>query len=73
MAFSLRINEEESTLIKSYAALHGISVSELFRQAVMDKIENEYDLNAFDKAMEEYRKDDTTYSLDEVKKELGLA
>ena len=45
MAISLRINEEESTPIKSYAALREISVSELFRQAVMEKIENEYDLH----------------------------
>ena len=33
---------------------------------------DEYDLKAYEKAMEEYKKNPVTYSLDEVKKELGL-
>ena len=72
MAISLRLNEEDTILIKNYAALHNISLSDLFRQAVMEKIEDEYDLAAYNKAMEEYKKDSKTYSLDEVEKELGL-
>ena len=72
MAISLRLSNEESILVKSYAALHGLSVSDLFRQAVMEKIEDEYDLNAFDKAMASFKQDGTTYTLDEVEKELGL-
>ena len=72
MAISLRLTDEDTLLIKNYAALHNISISDLFRQAVMEKIENEYDLAAYNKAMEEYQKDSTTYTLDEVEKELGL-
>ena len=72
MAISLRLSNEESILVKSYAALHGLSVSDLFRQAVMEKIEDEYDLNAFEKAMASFKQDGTTYTLDEVEKELGL-
>jgi len=72
MAISLRLSDEETLLIKNYAALHNISLSDLFRQAVMEKIEDEYDLSSFNKAMEEYQKDQTTYTLDEVEKELGL-
>ncbi len=72
MAISLRLTEEDTVLIKNYAALHNISLSDLFRQAVMEKIEDEYDLAAFNRAMEEYQQDPTTYSLDEVEKELGL-
>jgi predicted transcriptional regulator len=41
MSISLRLAEEESNLIKSYAALHGISVTELVRQAVLERIEDE--------------------------------
>ncbi|MBR1598905.1 MAG: CopG family transcriptional regulator [Lachnospiraceae bacterium] len=73
MAISLRLNNEDTILIKNYAKLHDISVSDLFRQAVMEKIEDEYDLNAYEKAMEDYNKDGTTYSLSEVEKELGLS
>ncbi len=72
MAISLRLSEEDTNLIKSYAALHNISVSELFRQSVMEKIEDEYDIRSYEQAMKEYAKDKTTYSLDEVEKELGL-
>ena len=72
MAISLRLSDEDTALIKQYAALHNISLSDLFRQAVMEKIEDEYDLNAYEKAMAEYRADPTVYTLDEVEKELGL-
>lgn len=72
MALSLRLSEEETKLVKSYAALHNISLSDLFRQAVLEKIEEEYDISAFDKAMAAYKADPVTYSLDEVEKELGL-
>lgn len=72
MAISLRLSEEDTKLIKNYAALHNISLSELFRQAVMEKIEDEYDLNAYESAMKDFAEDNTTYSLDEVEKELGL-
>ena len=72
MAISLRLSEEDKMIIKTYAEMHNISVSDLIRQAVMEKIEDEYDLNAYNKAMAFYLSDPTTYSLDEVEKELGL-
>lgn len=34
--------------------------------------EDEFDLKLFDEAMEEYKKNPVTYSLEEVVKELGL-
>ena len=49
-----------------------ISLSDLIRNAVLEKIENEYDLESYNKAIEEYRKNPKTYTLEEVKEELGL-
>ena len=72
MTISLRLNDEESYLIKKYAEINKISVSDLIRQTVMEHIETEYDLKLFDKAMKEYQNNPVTYSLDEVEKELGL-
>lgn len=72
MTISLRLSDEDSLLIKKYAELKKMSVSELVRQSVMERIEDEYDLKAYQKAMENFRKDPTTYSLDEVERELGL-
>ena len=72
MTFSLRLNDSDSDLIKKYAALNKMSVSELIRQSVIERIEDEYDLELFHKAMAEYKKNPITYSLDEMEKELGL-
>lgn len=72
MAFSIRLTEQEKKLADSYAKLHSISLGEAFKQALFEKIEDEYDLAVYEKAMEEYRKNPVTFTLDEVKKELGL-
>ena len=72
MTISLRLSNEDAILIKKYAELNKLSVSDLIRQTVMERIENEYDLEMFNKALEEYKNDPVTDSLDEVEKELGL-
>ena len=72
MTISLRLSDEDTLLIKKYAELNKLSVSDLIRQTVMERIENEYDLAAFDKAMAEFKDTPVTYSLDDVERELGL-
>ena len=72
MTVSLRLSDDDAMLIKKYAETNGITVSELVRQSVFERIEEEYDLKAFERAMEDYKKNPKTYSLDEVKKELGF-
>ena len=72
MTISLRLNDEDTLLIKKYAELNRISVSDLIRQTVMERIETEYDLEMFDKAMKEYKANPITYSLDDAERELGL-
>ena len=72
MTISLRLSEEDTLLIKKYAEINSLSVSELIRQSVLDKIENEYDLEIYSKALAEYKDNSVTYSLDEVERELGL-
>lgn len=72
MTISLRLSETEDRLIRTYAEMKGISVSEFLRRSALEKIEDEYDLDAYRRAMDEYRKDSSTYSLDDVEKELGI-
>lgn len=72
MTVSLRLSDEDTMLIKKYAEMNNISVSDLFRQSVLERIEDEYDLKAYNKAVEEYKADSVTYSHDEVGKMLGL-
>ena len=38
MTISLRLNDEDTMLFKKYAEMNGISISELIRQSVMEKI-----------------------------------
>ena len=72
MTISLRLSDDDTMLIKKYAEINKMSVSDLIRQSVLERIENEYDLETFDKAMAEYKANPVTYSLDDVEKELGL-
>jgi len=73
MLISLHFNEEDTILIKEYASIHNISVSELFRRAVLETIEDEYDLKTYNMAISEYQIDSKKYTLDEVENELGLS
>ena len=72
MIISLRLDEEDAILFKKYAKLKGITVSELIRDSVIKRIEDEYDLKAYEEAMAEFRANTITYSLDDVEKELDL-
>ncbi len=72
MTISLRLSNEDTQLIKAYADMYGISVSELVRRSVLERIEDEFDLKAFNSAMEEYKKNPVSYPLKDVIKELDL-
>lgn len=70
MTISLRLSKADSILIKKFAEMNRITVSELIRSSVMERIEDEYDLKVYKKAMQEFKKNPVTYSLEEVEKEL---
>ena len=73
MTISLRLNDREGDLFKRYADIHGLSLSELVRETVLTRIEDEFDLDLYDRAMAVFKADPVTYSLADVEKELGLA
>ena len=54
MAFSIRLTDEERKLAESYARLHSYSLSEAFKRALFEKIEDEYDLAVGQEAYNEY-------------------
>ena len=72
MTISVRLNEKDTKLVKAYAKMNNISLSDLVRNAILEKIEDEYDLDLYNKAIEEYNENPKTYTMDEVKEELGL-
>lgn len=68
---SLRLNDRDNMLIRKYAELHNMDLSTFIRQAVIEKIEDEYDLTLFNKVWEE-EKSQARISHAELKRELGL-
>lgn len=72
MSFSIRFSPEEEKLFRSYAKFHGCTLSEALKSALLEKIEDEYDIILAQNAKKEFEKDPQTFSLDEVKKELGI-
>ena len=44
MAFPIRLTDEERALAESYAKLHSITLSEAFKNALFEKIEDKYDI-----------------------------
>ena len=70
MSLSLRLSDAEMQLIKNYAAFKGENVSEIIRNAVLEKIEDELDLAVYEKAIAEYRANPISYTQDEVERML---
>ena len=66
MSFSIRMSEEERALANSYAKLHGVSLGEAMKNALFEKIEDEYDIAIYELAMKEYEKNPKTYSMEEI-------
>ena len=73
MSFSIRLTETEKKIADSYARLHSISLGEAFKQALFEKIEEEYDMTVFDEAYEEYERDgEKSRPISELWKELDI-
>lgn len=68
---SLRINPDDEKLIKEYAKSKNISVSALFRQSVLEKIEDDIDLDLYRQAMQEYNENPESISFEEMLEELS--
>ena len=72
MPISLRMNDKEMSIIRSYAEIRGISISYAVREAILEKIEDEFDLGIYSQEMNKHAKNSKTYTHYQVLKELGL-
>ena len=72
MTISVRLSDKDTELIKAYADMNNITISDLVRNAILEKIEDEYDLECYYEAMEEHKKNPKTYSHEEVKRMLEI-
>lgn len=69
---SIRLNKHEERIFKEYAAFHDQSLSSLFKNSVIEKMEDELDLKLLQEAIIYNKIHTETYTHDEVKKALGL-
>ena len=70
---SLRVPENELNVFKSYAKHNNKSLSEIIRIAMLERIEDEYDLKVFEEYEAEKRSGTLkTRSISELWKELDL-
>jgi uncharacterized protein (DUF1778 family) len=70
MPLCLRFKDHEKKLIEKYAQMHNMSASAFIRESVLERIEDEYDCKMFEQALEEFKKDPTTYTHEEIWKRL---
>ena len=73
MAFSIRLTEQEKKVAESYARLHSMSLGEAFKQALFEKIEDEYDISIFEESYKEYLQEGLkSRPIEELWRELDL-
>ena len=72
MTISLELPDEDVALFKKYADIHNRSISEFIRNTVFERIEDEYDLKVYEEASEEFKKDSTTYTVQEMKERFKI-
>ena len=68
MAISLRLSPEDEELFKKYALLKNLTVSDLVRESVLRRIEDDIDLQNYQRLMNEYRNQQRSITLDELMK-----
>ncbi len=72
MSFSIRLTSEEKALAESYAKIHSISMSEAFKRALFERIEDEYDVSVAEEAYREYLDDQVSFTHEQAKALLDL-
>lgn len=65
---SIRMSEDEHEALKKYARAKNVSMSKAMKDTFFDKLEDEFDIECFDKAYDDFLKNPVTYSPDEVKR-----
>lgn len=67
MKFEIDFDDKETEIVQRYMKRMNMDISKVAKQAVLEMIFADDDaLYAYEQAMAEYRKNPTTYTLDEV-------
>ena len=72
-AISVHVSEDQRKMIADYASARGLTVSEAARIAILERIEDEYDIASAERSLAKWEKGGRkTYTHEEVGKELGF-
>lgn len=69
---TLRINDNDNKLVRDYAKANNITISDLIRDSVLERIEDDIDLKLYNQAMKAHEEDPQDISFDEMMTELGF-
>lgn len=69
---TIRMEEDEKSLISEYARMFGTSASQFMRRCALEHIEDEIDVEAYKRAKAAYDAHPVSYTLEEVEEMLGL-
>ena len=72
MEITVTVSDEELELFERFAQKRWQGTAVMVREVVLEKIEDEHDLRAYEETMEAHRRNSFSFSLDEVKKEVGI-
>ena len=72
MVVSIKLTKREKEIADAYIKTKCISLDVAMKEALFEKIEEEYDSLQTDAAIKEYEKNPKTYSIKEIMDELGL-
>ena len=72
--YEVNFDDNEAKIVERYMRRMDMDISKVARQAILEMIFNDdADLAAYERAMEEYKKNPSTYTHDEVWKALSKA
>lgn len=69
---SVRLSQEEEFVFRQYAKIQGKSISEMIRSTVLEKIQEEHDIDVYRASMEEVRAGDEVMSQEDVEGRLNV-
>lgn len=69
---SIRFTKEEERAINEYADFANRSFSDVVKSAILDKLEDEYDIKVGQEAYEEYLKDPVSHPIEELFEEFDV-
>ncbi len=69
---TFRVTDDEKAFIQSMAELNGLSLSELARTKLLESLEDQIDINLYEKAMKAHKVKDESISHQEMLRELDL-